>query len=387
MASVTSTGIVENYDYGLNPSIAPNSLLARTQQTTTPLSPSERAQISPAGKLRSSIASLEDAAALLARADAWSATQTFSSDNTTVSALSAVGARNGQYRVSVDAMATAQTVTSANFSSLSTVIGLGSLSIQLGNWNTAQSTFATNPNWPKASVMMGPRDDSIERVRDKINAAGVGVVAAVISDATGSRLVLRSTASGQSNGFKVEVSPPAAESTLGFQITQNAQDAKLSINGKSMTSPSNVIDLPTEGLQLTLKQPSSEPVMIQVSADTAGMSQNVRDFAGAYNDLAEQVAKSDTDSGILQSARALQKSLLTQLSDKRTNAMGLSLSDEGLLNLDEALLKQSFESDRTPLYSLSSLASRVLPQSSVISNADGASRQGLDALYAAEKST
>jgi flagellar hook-associated protein 2 len=126
MASVTSTGIVENYDYGLNPSIAPNSLLARTQQTTTPLSPSERAQISPAGKLRSSIASLEDAAALLARADAWSATQTFSSDNTTVSALSAVGARNGQYRVSVDAMATAQTVTSANFSSLSTVIGLGS---------------------------------------------------------------------------------------------------------------------------------------------------------------------------------------------------------------------------------------------------------------------
>lgn len=386
MASVTSTGIVENYDYGLNLSIAPNSLLARTQQTTPSPSPSERAQISPDGKIRSSIASLEDAAALLARADAWSATQTFSSDDATVSALSEAGAQNGQYRVSVDAIATAQTVTSANFSSLSTVVGLDSLSIQLGSWNSAQSTFATNPNWPKASVMLGPRDDSIERVRDKINAAGVGVVAAVISDATGSRLVLRSTASGQSNGFKVEVSPPAAESTLGLQITQNAQDAKLSINGKSMASPSNVIDLPAEGLQLTLKQPSSTPVMVQVSADTAGMSQNVREFARTYNDLAEQVARSDTDSRTLHSARALQKSLLTQLSDKRTNAMGLSLSEEGLLNLDEARLTQSFESDRTPLYNLSNLASRVLPQPSVEGSVDGVSRQGLDTLYAAEKS-
>lgn len=386
MASVTSTGIAENYDYGLNQSIAPNSLLARTQQTTLLPSPSERAQISQDGKLRSSIASLEDAAALLARADAWSATQTFSSDNTTVTAQSGTGARNGQYRVSVDAIATAQTITSANFSSLSTVVGLDSLSIQLGNWNSAQSTFATNPNWPKANVMMGPRDDSIERVRDKINAAGVGVVAAVISDATGSRLVLRSTTAGQSNGFKVTVTPPAAESTLGFQITQNAQDAKLSINGKSMTSPSNVIDLPAEGLQLTLKQPSSVPVMIQVSADTAGMSQNVRDFARTYNNLAKQVARSDTESGTLQSARALQKSLLTELGDTRTDAMGLSLSDEGLLSLNEALLNQSFVSDRTSLYSLSSLASRVLPQSSANGNADGASRQKLDALYAAEKS-
>lgn len=387
MASVTSTGIAENYDYGLNQSIAPTSLLARPLQTTTAPALGESTLISSAGKLQSSIASLEDAAALLARADAWSATQAFSSDSTTVSALSESGARIAQYRVSVDAIATTQTVTSANFSSLSTVVGLDSLSIQLGNWNSTQSTFATNPNWPKASVMMGPRDDSIERVRDKINAAGVGVVAAVISDATGSRLVLRSTTSGQNNGFKVTTTPPAAESALGFQITQYAQDAKFSLDGKSMTSPGNVIDLSTEGLQLTLKQPSSEPVMVQVSSDTAGMRQNVRNFVRAYNGLAEQMSRSDPDTRALQSARALQQSLLTQLRDEQTNAIGLSLNNEGLLTLDEALLAQYLESNRMPMSNLSSVANRTLLQPSSQKDADGASRQGFGALYAAEEST
>lgn len=123
---------------------------------------------------------------------------------------------------------TAQTV-SASFSSLSTLVGIGTLNIEAGQWNGAQSAFVTNPNWPKANISVGPRDNGLAHIRDKINSAGVGVVAYLVTDATGSRLILSATGSGQANGFRIQAKPDAAQpspdlhslAALGFDPAQN----------------------------------------------------------------------------------------------------------------------------------------------------------------------
>ena len=195
MLSVGSTAKVDGVDHqkvaNAAPAFArPTATKARTQEA------GQQTDISAAGRLKSTAAATLDAASRLAKAETWSATKAVSSDESVVQAVGDK-ARPGTYRVDVDAVAMAQATASATFSSVSTVIGIGTLKIELGSWNGSQTAFAVNPNWPKADVTFGPKDTSLERVRDKINAAGIGVIASVVSDATGSRLVLRSTSSAR----------------------------------------------------------------------------------------------------------------------------------------------------------------------------------------------
>jgi flagellar hook-associated protein 2 len=333
--------------------------------TTSPASPESDTHISSVGKLRSATSAVLDAASRLGKAQTWTATSA-TSDNPQV--VQAVGdkAPVGDYSVSVDAMATAQATASATFSSLATVVGLGTLNIELGGWNTSMSTFATNPNWPKASVTLGPKDTSLERIRDKINAAGVGVIAMVVSDATGSRLVLRSTSTGANNGFKATAEPDAkaddkAAQTLaamGFDPSkvdggnatqlQAAQDAKVKIDGREVQSSQNLIDDKASGLSLRLNGVSDQDVKIQVRPDTASMAGDIHAFASAYNDMSNQLAAADPQSAdsSIQTARDIQQRVRTAFQPDAsptalTNQLkdiGIQMNARGQLDIDDARL-------------------------------------------------
>jgi len=337
------------------------------------------AQISPVGKLRSATSATLDAAAQLRKTQTWSAT-TASSDTPQVVQAVSNKAASGDYSVSVDAVAAAQTTASATFSSLSTVIGIGTLNIELGGWNTSQTAFATNPNWPKASVTFGPKDTSLERIRDRINAAGVGVIASVVSDATGSRLVLRSTSTGAANGFKVSAEPnskPTADTSqalaaLGFDpsainggnaaLVQAAQDAKLNINGRDVQSAQNMVEDKATGLSLRLHDVSQGEVNIHVKSDTASLSQGVHDFANAYNDMSAQLASIDpqsSDSGI-QTARDIQQRVQAAFKpdghpsalSNRLSDIGVAMNSQGMLTVDDAKLTASLEQNPSQVQSL-----------------------------------
>lgn len=333
--------------------------------TTSPTSPESDAHISSVGKLRSATSAVLDAASRLGKAQTWSAT-TATSDKPEV--VQAVGdkAAVGDYSVSVDALATAQATASATFSSLATVVGLGTLNIELGAWNTSMSTFATNPNWPKASVTLGPKDNSLERIRDKINAAGVGVIAMVVSDATGSRLVLRSTSTGANNAFKATAEPDAkadeqAAQTLaamGFDPSkvdggnatqvQPAQDAQIKIDGRQVQSSQNLIEDKVSGLSLHLNGVSEDEVKIQVRPDAASMSEDIHAFASAYNDMSNQLATTDPQSAdsSVQTARDIQQRVRTAFQPDASPAaltnqlkdIGVQMNARGQLDIDDAKL-------------------------------------------------
>ncbi|WP_329693846.1 flagellar filament capping protein FliD [Aquabacterium sp.] len=329
-------------------------------------------RISPAGKLRSATSAVMDAAARLNKSQTWQATKATSDNEALVQAVSDKAAP-GDYAISVDAVATAQSTTSASFSSLSTVVGIGTLNLQLGTWNTSTSTFATNPNWPKASVTFGPKDTSLEHIRDKINAAGVGVIATVVSDATGSRLVLRSTSTGSANGFKAEAEPvnkgddQAAQTlaAMGFNpaqvsggaaLTQAAQDARLKIDGREVQSAQNLIEDEPSGLTLRLNGQARGSATIHVETDTQSMAKDIQSFAQAYNNMVSQLDQSDQspgDSSVLD-ARAIQHSMQDAFSPNSADApssssslraIGLQLEADGHLSVDTARLNQALEQD------------------------------------------
>ena len=140
-------------------------------------------------------------------------------------------------------------------------------------------------------------------VRDKINAANAGVNATIVSDASGSRLVMKSTSSGAASGFQVtqasggtldaltyngpgDIATPASGTQAAVKkLTQAGGDAVATINGLSITSASNTLTDVIDGVSLKLSKVSADPVEVSVNADTETLKTAITDFAKAYNDL------------------------------------------------------------------------------------------------------
>ena len=146
--------------------------------------------------------------------------------------------------VQVDQLASAQTTIAAMYSPMGTTIGLGTLNIEVGNWNSSFSSFTTNPNWPKARVMTGPGDPTIERLRDKINGAGMGSSPTSSATPPALTLILKASATGgrTASVSRSSLTPPhpaprpnwlnrlafnPPENPQGMALQQAGQDAQL----------------------------------------------------------------------------------------------------------------------------------------------------------------
>lgn len=366
MATVGSATRVDGVDLQLMVSAA--TAFARPQAGVNASSADAQpdTRFSPVARLRSATSAVLDAAARLNKSQTWQATKATSNNEAVIQAVGDK-ASPGDYTINVDAMAMAQSTASATFSSLSTVVGIGTLKIELGSWNNSLSTFATNPNWPKASVMLGPKDTSLERIRDKINAAGVGVIALVVSDATGSRLVLRSTTTGEANGFKAspepdgQTSPEAAQAlaSMGMDpkslsevdpLNQPAQNARLRIDGREVQSPQNLLEDGKSGLTVLINSSSTEPVKIRVVSDTQAISRDIQTFVHAYNDMASQLAAIDpnSDDASMRAAQAIQQRMQDAFSatagssslNQPFQSIGIRLKD-GQLQVDSRALQKA----------------------------------------------
>lgn len=367
MATISSAGAAEGVDLT---KVMSNASLARLNTETpaqAPVEPTEDiADISLGGMRQSAITNLAETAARLASNTLWSSTVASSDAPAAVTASSTPQASVGNYKIEVAQIASAQVTSTATFSSLSTVVALGSLNIEKGSWDAALATFAPNPNWPKATVVLGPKNDTLDRVRDKINAAGLGVIATVVSDATGSRLVLRSTNTGADNGFKITTEEadasslpppedqdvvalsslgfdPASMGTSGMQLLQSASNAQTRINDEPVESPLNAIESET-GLSLILKSPTDPPATISIEPDWSGMQQATQNFAQAYNAL--QSLGGSVANSVQRSTRSLLGTPEQPTESGRTLAQaGTTLSPAGTLQIDTQRLASALQQD------------------------------------------
>lgn len=364
MASVSTAGLAAGMD--IHP---PGKAQGRAEGWSFDLIDADfeptTAKLSAEGRRQGAAAALEDATQRLLDPATWMATQAISSRPDIVQAASDSQTPTGEYRIEVRSLASAQTTSSATFSGLGTTIGLGTLNLEVGSWNGSMSAFMTNPNWPKASLTIGPKDNSLERVRDRINASGVGVLASVISDATGSRLVLRASATGGHNAFKIDATPDEAEvavkgqadlRALGFDPLTNpvgmgqlqaAQDAEVRLNEQSLQSPYNTIRQAETGLTLQLLAVSDEPVTVRVSPDRDAMVRAVSEFTQRFNEVNANATRSGgTGSPLAQ--RLNQVLSADHEASGVTGALsqaGLSLRSGGQLILDTDRLGQAIAND------------------------------------------
>ena len=345
-----------------------------TQTTSTPTSvaiAAAEAGISGLDQLSTAISDFQTTMETMLTA-AQAAPATASSSDTTVASASALStASSGTYNVTVNSLAQSQTVTSTDVADpAATVIGSGTLTIQLGTYDSGANTFTAGSTSP---VSINVTNGSLDDIATAINSAGAGVTASVVQDAGGYHLSLTSNSTGAANGFSVSVTDsdgtntntsglsqlaydPTAAAGAGKNLTetQAAQDASLTVNGSAQTSASNTGVSIASGVSLSLLTAGSTTV--SVSPDTSTLETTAQNFVTAYNSLVDTIGSLTGTSGALAGdalARTLQNQLATTATDGSYTAgslsglaqIGITAQTDGHLALDTTALQTAYTSD------------------------------------------
>jgi flagellar hook-associated protein 2 len=391
MATITSLGIGTGTD--LNSIVTQlvaveRAPLRQLQQAATRLN----TEVSAFGKVTSLFSALQDASNKLNGVGLWNQSNATSGIDAAVGVVGGATAAAGNYSVSVQALASSQTVASnTSYASATTLVGSGSLSIQLGAWSTGNTAFTAKSGSAALSVTL-TATDTITSLRDKINAAGAGVTASLVTDATGVRLALRSSTSGVENGFEITgtggvsgLSYNAGSGAGGLQLKQAAADAKATVNGIDITSATNELSGTIEGLTLKLRQVTTAPVDVAVTNDRDAITKAVTEFAKAYSELSAYIieqTKYDAGTkqgGVLQGDSAV-NNLQSRLRAIVNTPSGASaqfgrLSDVGLELQRDGTMKVNSTKLASATQNLTELKKAFGNSDTVTAGNDGFSRQ------------
>ncbi len=390
MASITSIGIGS----GLDIESMITQLIAVERAPVTKLqtqASSLQTQLSTYGKLQSGMAALRDAASALTRASTWGATSGASSDAASVAVTTGSSTLPGSYSIEVQRLASVQSNATGVYASADALVGEGTLHIELGTWSADQSGFTPKAGSAAVDISVGPPAESLAQLRDKINASNSGVVASVLTDASGARLVLRSAATGEMNGFRIGVTDHDGNNVDGMGLSALAFDpsagiltmaqalaaanAAASLNGLPISSDSNTLSNVLDGLTLSLGKVTTAPVLIEAKSDTTSIRKALDGFVSAYNDLNKLLAEqtkynaASKTAGALQgdsaavSMRAQMRSLLGANSGasamfSRLAEVGFDVQTDGSIKLDETKLANGLANlgEMRKLFSNSDLA-------------------------------
>ncbi|WP_422017180.1 flagellar filament capping protein FliD [Roseateles sp.] len=300
MATISSLGLGS----GLDVESIITKLVALDQQPIADINNKTtglKTQLSTYGQIQSALSTLRDASSKLTNPDTWAGAKTSVSDSTAVSVTASSGAAIGNVNLEVTKLAQAQSLASGNYASSTATVGQGTLTIELGSWGSdgnGGSTFTSKAGKTPVTITIGPGQDQLGQVRDQINAANAGVTAAIVTDASGSRLTLTSRNTGESNAFRVTVNDSdgnagdaAGLSQLAYDPSNNvsqmsqtlpAVNARAKLNGLDISSESNSLNSAIDGLNILLLK-VTPPVTISISQDADAIKKAVSDFTTAYN--------------------------------------------------------------------------------------------------------
>ena len=285
-------------------------------------------QISTYGEIKSLTSKLGDIVSKLTRDSAWNGVS-ISSSNPTLSGTMTGIAATGTYNIKVTDLAQAQTT------ALGGTGGAGGSALAKDQTMGVDGTIKLTMGTEIKDIAISS-SDTLTKIATKINEAGMGIQASIVTDVNGQeRLMLRSKETGTDKAFTVDLN--SAPAVLGQNTTQNAQNAKVELNGMAVESSSNTFANTIPGMSFTVSEVTSTAATLNVKADTEAMKKNIQEFVDTYNELNDLLTQStkyveeSKTAGVLQGDSAtvsLQNSL-------RMLTQGISGSTGGLTRLAE----------------------------------------------------
>lgn len=233
-------------------------------------------KLSSFGLLQSYAGNLQSAAGQLGSADFWAKTKTSSSDASAVAVTAQPTAAAAGYTIDVISLAAAQSLSSA----------AGAIT-DASNMGGGTLTFTVGATAAPVTIVDG---NSLSAVRDQVNAASAGVIASIIQDSAGPRLVFTAAQTGTANAVSVAVTGATGQlANLSYPggMTQDrpAANAAVRINGLLINPSSNTLTDVVDGLTLTLSKTTTSSVQVSVGNDTTAQRKGITDFVSAYNEI------------------------------------------------------------------------------------------------------
>ncbi|RBA25810.1 flagellar filament capping protein FliD [Herminiimonas fonticola] len=345
---------------------------------------SYQAKLSAYGNLKGALATFQTAMAALGKSSTFENLQTSIADKTIFTATATSKAASGNYQVNVTQMAQAHSISSTGQTSKTALIGSGAdttLTFQFGTIAggtltdgiySGGTTFTQDANQKTGTVVIKNGDNSLQGIRDAVNAANIGVTATLVSDgsATPDHLIFTSNKTGEVSSMKIDVDGDAAlqgilaydpAGTQTLKQTSVAQNTQLTVNGFFVNSPTNEVKEAVQGVTLNVIKTGTTSMTL--AKDTAAVEASVNSFVKAYNDLTKTIKNltgynADTKVGGLlvgdSTARTIQDQLRNTLSSALSGLsnsnmslpqIGVAFQKDGTLAVDSVKLKKAMDTN------------------------------------------
>lgn len=359
MATITAGGVGS----GLDVASIVSQLMAVERAPITALDKrvsTQQSRLSVYGQIKGALSTLQTAAEAIGKTGTFAAFKTTVANQNLFSAAIGTGATAGSYNVEVKYLAQAHKVASAGFASNSAPVGTGTLTIELGTISAGAYTADPAKTF---NITVDGSNNTLEGVRNAINAAKKGVTATIINDgsANPARLVITSNDSGASNTISMSgiagLDYNPVTNTGGMEQKVAAQDAQIEVDGIAITRSSNTVTDVIAGVTLNLtKADLGNPTTLTVASDTDKIKSNIEAFVKAYNDLSAMIGKQTGYDANAKTAGSLNgdstmRSVLDRLRSTvvgsvdgspggfgRLSDVGISLQADGSLKIDSTKL-------------------------------------------------
>jgi flagellar hook-associated protein 2 len=197
-----------------------------------------------------------------------------SSSDTSILALTSASttAIAGSHSIKVTSLATTSSYVSSTIASANDTLS-GSLTIN------------------GQSIVMNASNNTLASLAGAINSGSYGVIANVITDASGARLSLVSKTSGSGGNISISTSNLTdGGAGISFSQTQSGADAQLTVDGVSITSASNTVTAAIQGVTFQLLSANpAETVQVEITNSNSAVESALNSFVSAYNKVAQDL--------------------------------------------------------------------------------------------------
>ncbi|MBL8760648.1 MAG: flagellar filament capping protein FliD [Phycisphaerae bacterium] len=252
----------------------------------------------------------------------------------------------------------------------------GSVAKFLGIAGTASGTDASNKlDGTLERTVTFDTTDTLQKVMDKINAAGVGVSATIINDGS-SVAPFRLSLTSRSTGSNGRVLIDTGSFDLGLSTIDKGQDARVFFGSTDparavlLTSSTNTLDGVISNVKIDLRGASEKPETLTISRDTQAIEDQVKVFLDTFNTAVTRVSQNTRydqtteqkgallgDSTALEMRAALFRMVQSPgkgLTGKYTRLadVGVKVGDGGTLSLDSDKFRAALQDDPEAVKSL-----------------------------------
>lgn len=345
-------------------------------------------KISALGQIRSALDGLKTSLDKLSTSNQLNTLKTTLSDTSVATVSTSSSAVIANYSLEVEALATAQKLTSSSLGTETASLGSspGSLTIEFGTYSGG--LFTPNTNRASFTVNLETSQMTPAGVRDAINAAQKDVTASLVNNGSGVVMVLTNNQTGANQLMRVSVSDPDGSNTdnaglsklaynpaatlgTGKNMTEQvaAQDATVKIDGVTVTSSTNTLSTAVTGLTINLlKTNDNAPISMTTARDDSQIKTAINGFITAYNSLQKLVKTLTSYDTVKKEAAILNgeitvRSAFTQVRGLFSQSygtgsftsvvdLGITTQSDGSLKFDTTKFDSAFSSNRDAVLSV-----------------------------------